>query len=75
VHGCFWHQHPGCNFAYMPSSNTKFWREKLGSNRTRDARNSRALARLGWRLFVVWECEVADQSRLARLLSAIGRKR
>jgi len=75
VHGCFWHQHPGCRFAYMPTSNTKFWRDKLGGNALRDARNREALTRLGWRVFVVWECQAADERGLEKLVHAIRRTR
>ena len=71
VHGCFWHQHPGCRLAYMPASNTKFWREKLGGNALRDVRNREALARLGWRVFVVWECQIADEAGLEQLVREI----
>lgn len=71
VHGCFWHQHPGCKLAVMPGTRTEFWKEKLGRNVGRDAENERALRRLGWRVVTVWECELAKQekvrSRLARL--------
>ena len=56
VHGCLWHQHPRCRLAYMPASNRGFWRAKLGRNVERDKENRRALRRLGWRVFVVWEC-------------------
>lgn len=74
VHGCFWHQHPDCRFAYMPTSNTKFWSEKLGENALRDGRNREALARLGWKVFVVWECQVADEPGLDRLVQTIREK-
>jgi DNA mismatch endonuclease, patch repair protein len=59
VHGCFWHQHPGCRFAVMPTQNRKFWAEKLGRNRTRDLDRIAALESAGWRVFTVWECELA----------------
>src|SRR5260370_19935810 len=57
VHGCFWHHHRGCKYAYSPKSNTAFWNEKLASNVARDAANRRRLAGLGWRVLIVWECE------------------
>jgi DNA mismatch endonuclease, patch repair protein len=71
VHGCFWHQHPGCRYAYMPASNRGFWREKLQGNAKRDSRNSAALVALGWRVFTVWECETRDQGRLSQLAKEI----
>lgn len=75
VHGCFWHQHSGCRFAYMPVSNRDFWQTKLRQNVARDARNDVALAALGWRSITVWECEVTDERALTRLVSRIRGKR
>lgn len=75
VHGCFWHHHPGCRFAYFPSSNTVFWARKFQENRERDKRVDRKLRALGWRVITVWECEVAKPSRLQRLLNQIQRQR
>lgn len=57
VHGCFWHRHKSCQFAYTPKSRTDFWNRKFQSNIERDRRNVRALRRLGWRVVTVWECE------------------
>ena len=67
VHGCFWHQHKGCRYAYMPASNASFWREKLGGNVNRDRRNVAALRALGWRVLHVWECETKSDRKLERL--------
>ena len=66
VHGCFWHRHPGCRFAYTPKSNTPFWVGKLEGNMRRDALTLTALDALGWQVLIVWECEVSDLSALAR---------
>ena len=74
VHGCFWHQHEGCRFAYMPSSNTTFWKDKLQSNVARDAKQSVALVELGWRVLTLWECETRNSSALDRLVSQIRRE-
>lgn len=73
VHGCFWHRHPGCRFAYRPKSNIAFWQNKFDENVARDRRVRRELKQLGWRAVTVWECEAkrpADLSkRLERRLS------
>lgn len=61
VHGCFWHRHPGCPNAATPASNTAFWQQKFQDNVARDARNMTALRRLGWRVFVVWECRTSSR--------------
>ncbi|MGE0348365.1 very short patch repair endonuclease [Hydrogenophaga sp.] len=60
VHGCFWHRHSGCRFAYTPKSNTEFWQTKLSVNMYRDITAQKALVASGWDVLVVWECEVAD---------------
>ena len=73
VHGCFWHRHAGCKFAYTPKSNVPFWLAKFESNVRRDSLARTALRKAGWRVLVVWECEVT-QRRLGRLLRQIGRR-
>ena len=70
VHGCFWHQHPGCRRAKRPQTRAEFWRVKLDANITRDAAASAALERAGWRTLVIWECEIGDEG-LGRLYQDI----
>ena len=68
VHGCFWHRHKGCRFAYTPKSRVEFWERKLGGNVERDIRVRKELRTLGWRVAVVWECELRNRAKLeARL--------
>jgi DNA mismatch endonuclease (patch repair protein) len=59
VHGCYWHRHPGCKDASTPKSNVDFWERKFTENVERDRRTIRELEKLGWRILVVWECELA----------------
>jgi DNA mismatch endonuclease (patch repair protein) len=74
VHGCFWHRHPGCRYAYTPKSRVKFWKTKFAANVDRDAKTRRALEQAGWHVLVVWECELRDVEQLkTRLVSEIGR--
>lgn len=68
VHGCFWHQHKGCRKATVPESNYDFWRTKLARNVDRDTAQLAAIRRLGWRVLVVWECEIKNERRLAARL-------
>ncbi len=68
VHGCFWHRHEGCALARTPKSRVEFWKAKLDGNRDRDARKLEALSQAGWRVCVVWECELKDQGGLAERL-------
>jgi DNA mismatch endonuclease, patch repair protein len=62
VQGCFWHQHPGCKFAYQPKSRREFWLHKLASNVARDKRVVAQLRESGWRVFIVWECQLMTPS-------------
>ena len=61
VHGCFWHYHKKCNEGRIPSSNLKFWKEKLEHNVKKDANNIKALKKENWKVFVIWECEIEKQ--------------
>jgi DNA mismatch endonuclease (patch repair protein) len=63
VNGCFWHRHPGCKRTTVPKSNAEFWIGKFDSNVPRDAANYARLAEMGWRLIVVWQCEVGNPDR------------
>jgi DNA mismatch endonuclease (patch repair protein) len=63
VHGCFWHRHKNCRFAYTPKSRVAFWSEKFRRNVERDHENKAALRKLGWRVVTVWECEAASPGR------------
>ena len=58
VHGCFWHQHDCRRGQRQPSSNQAYWRRKLARNVERDASAKSALARMGWHVLTIWECEV-----------------
>jgi len=62
VHGCFWHRHAGCKFAYTPKSRIEFWDNKFRSTIERDLKKIKALEASGWRVLVVWECELADNA-------------
>lgn len=70
VHGCFWHRHPGCRFAYVPKENAEFWRNKFEANIRRDRRALRELREEGWDALVLWECELSDAQLLKRRLKS-----
>ena len=61
LHGCFWHGHDGCKHASTPKTNTKFWVDKITSNRERDTINLQKLTALGWNIITVWECEIRHE--------------
>lgn len=58
VHGCFWHRHPACRYSATPASNADFWIRKFSANVERDRTITDKLTRAGWRVAVVWECEL-----------------
>ncbi len=68
VHGCFWHRHNECRYAYTPKSRVAFWTEKFKKNVAHDRRSEEALRNLGWRVFVIWECETQDEITLQSCL-------
>ncbi len=70
VHGCFWHRHSACKNATTPSTRREFWENKFTANVSRDARNRTELEAAGWRVLIVWECELAaDADRVVRNIS------
>ncbi len=69
VHGCFWHRHASCANATTPKTRTEFWMEKFSKNIERDRANAIALKRLGWKIFIVWECELKNEATLQDRLS------
>lgn len=58
VNGCFWHGHNGCRYFVWPKSNPDFWRDKIETNIKRDKNNYQVLEELGWKVIVIWECEL-----------------
>lgn len=58
VHGCFWHRHKACKRASIPQSNKAFWKAKFSANLKRDQLVAETLKKTGWRVLVVWECEI-----------------
>ena len=72
VHGCFWHQHsdPSCLDGRKPKSNTGYWVPKLKRNVERDQENQNRLEELGWKVLVVWECEVSAEDSLRERIQA-----
>lgn len=72
VHGCFWHAH-GCARAPFPKSNQAYWTAKFAMNRARDARVQAALAAAGWRVTVLWQCQLDED--IAALLATLRAER
>jgi len=70
VHGCFWHRHAGCRYATVPTNNAAFWKEKFASNVQRDAKVKAQLEEMGWRVLVVWSCQLSERD-LAQLATTV----
>ena len=73
VQGCFWHAHH-CQKGRIPGTRGEFWKAKFEGNKKRDARNVRALRAAGWRVFTIWECELAKPAARERALSRLIQK-
>ena len=77
VHGCFWHRHPkrSCPLARLPKSMLDFCHPKLEQNRVRDKQKQAKLRRLGWRVLVVWECELRHPDKLkSKIIDFLNRE-
>ena len=71
VHGCFWHRHEGCQYAYNPKTRVDFWQEKFRQNVKRDQKVQQELIQLGWEVHVIWECETREPGALEKIIERI----
>ncbi len=58
VHGCFWHGHKGCKYFVVPKTRTKWWLNKITTNKQHDTKNKRLLKKAGWKVITLWECSL-----------------
>lgn len=72
IHGCFWHVHDCPLGAVKPKTNAEFWAAKRGRTVERDAEKIAALQELGWRVRVIWECEIEGGTFTDDLCDWIG---
>jgi len=68
VHGCFWHRHKGCKYATTPSTNKKFWQQKFARNTANDKKHRRELKKLGWKVIIIWGCQLRKPDKLINQL-------
>ncbi len=66
VHGCFWHRHKGCKDATTPKTRTEWWREKFKTNIRNDKKKGNDLQKLGWKVIIIWECEVNAKDKFLK---------
>jgi len=68
VHGCFWHGHDCPRGGRLPKENAEYWRAKIGRNRSRDAASVSKLKVDGWKVLIIWECQLRSEARVASRL-------
>lgn len=74
VHGCFWHRHKNCKLCYSPKTNIEFWNQKFQRNLDRDRLVQRTLKCDGWKVLIIWECELSNPKQLTEKLKSIGQR-
>ena len=70
VHGCFWHRHKGCKNAASPKTKKTFWREKFRANVERDRKVQKEMKSMGWKIQIIWECELSDPEEVRKSLKS-----
>ncbi len=73
VHGCFWHGH-NCSAGKLPETNKEFWKKKISENVKRDRLNKKKLKELGWKVIVIWQCELKNKRKRKETLSNLVKK-
>ena len=63
VNGCFWHGHKGCRYFVLPKTRTEWWLQKIKETQNRDQKAEAELERLGWKVIVIWDCELKNKVR------------
>ena len=76
VHGCFWHRHENCKYASTPKTRKEFWNKKFNDNILRDKKNLEILSSLGWKIIIIWECEIRNKKiNLEQIFKKVIKKR
>ncbi|KIO76148.1 endonuclease [Pedobacter lusitanus] len=70
INGCFWHGHEGCKYYVIPKTRTEWWSDKINSNVKKDIKSVLQLKELGWRVIIIWECEL-KRSKVEHLLNSL----
>lgn len=73
INGCFWHGHEGCEASTLPKSNIEYWTQKISRNKERDMRKLHELQKLGWQVYIIWECDL-NQKVLDKLVKTIVKR-
>jgi DNA mismatch endonuclease, patch repair protein len=75
VNGCFWHGHENCKYFKLPGTRTEWWKEKIEKNTDNDLRKHSQLIDLGYRVLIIWECEIKNKSFYSTIIDEINWKR
>jgi DNA mismatch endonuclease, patch repair protein len=73
IHGCFWHGHADCRYYVVPKTRTEWWLNKINRNQNNDSKALAALKSHGWKIIVLWECDLKPAT-LPKTLSALPKK-
>lgn len=71
INGCFWHKHDGCPYFVVPKTRTEWWMDKINKNKARDTEQQKQLQDAGWKVLVIWECELKPGNREYTLIKII----
>ncbi len=71
VNGCFWHKHEGCKYFVWPKNNAEFWKDKIEKNVARDLKNYILLQQAGWKIIIVWDCQLRSNRHEETLKSLV----
>ena len=71
VNGCFWHGHENCKYFKLPATRTEWWKGKIEGNINNDLKKHTLLEEAGYKVIVIWECEIKDKSIYDRIINEI----
>jgi DNA mismatch endonuclease (patch repair protein) len=71
IHGCFWHGHEGCKYFVVPKTRTEWWLNKICGNIKKDVQSITAVRKQGWKVIILWECELKSGKKEKRLKALI----
>ncbi|MBN2765239.1 MAG: DNA mismatch endonuclease Vsr [Paludibacteraceae bacterium] len=72
VNGCFWHGHENCKYFKLPATRTEWWKEKIEGNIKNDIKKHNQLRETGYKVIVVWGCEIKNKTVYNRLIDEIN---
>jgi DNA mismatch endonuclease, patch repair protein len=73
VHGCFWHGHTNCKYFTIPKTRTKWWTDKINTNKANDEKAVKALKKAGWKIIIVWACKLKPKNAEQTLIKILAR--